>query len=125
MLTSDAEKRALNAMSAAAQAFGQPLPHDCLVRMLKAVVEEISAPDHEPTGLTKRMVETVNFIRKYAAENDGVSPSYAEIQTALGLKSRSSVNRLIVAIERRGALKRGPGIGRNVILVKRPGSRRK
>jgi hypothetical protein len=124
MLPSDVEKRAIASMAATAQAIGKALPHDCLERMLKAAMEEIEAPEAEPMGLTKRMVDTVNFIRKYAAENGGVSPSYAEIQIGLGLKSRSGVNRLIVSLERRRVLKRVPGSSRNIVFLKKPGGRR-
>jgi SOS-response transcriptional repressor LexA len=57
-------------------------------------------------GLTKRQSMTLDFIRAFDRQH-GYAPSYREIADAIGLKGRSGVHRLIVALEERGFITRG------------------
>ena len=68
-------------------------------------------------GLTRRQHELHAFITRYALENDGVSPSYDEMKSALRLASKSGVNRLINSLEERGLLVRLPHQARAVKAV--------
>lgn len=54
-------------------------------------------------GLTPRQKETLDFIKGYI-EARGSSPTYDEIQQAVGLSSKSGVHRLVVGLCERGAL---------------------
>lgn len=63
--------------------------------------------------LTETQVKTLSFIKKFAQEN-GYSPTIAEIAKGLGIKSRSSVHRHIQAIELRGKIKIIPNKRRNI-----------
>ena len=55
--------------------------------------------------LTKKQKELLNHIQSFQAKN-GVTPSYEEMKSALKLKSKSGIHRLIIALEERGFVKR-------------------
>ena len=55
--------------------------------------------------LTKKQKELLNYIQKFQSKN-GVTPSYEEMKSALNLKSKSGIHRLILALEERGFVKR-------------------
>ncbi len=57
--------------------------------------------------LTEQQLRCYNFIKDYK-ERNGIAPSYDELMDMMGLKSKSNINRLIVALEERGAIKRLP-----------------
>ena len=68
-------------------------------------------------GLTRRQRQVFDFIRaKIEAHN--VPPSYDEIKQAVGLKSKSSVARIIDELEERGAIRRLPGRSRSIEIVR-------
>ena len=50
----------------------------------------------------KKLLEYINSFQK----KNGVTPSYEEMKSALDLKSKSGIHRLILALEERGFLKR-------------------
>ena len=50
----------------------------------------------------KKLLEYINSFQK----KNGVTPSYEEMKSALELKSKSGIHRLILALEERGFLKR-------------------
>ena len=50
----------------------------------------------------KKLLEYINSFQK----KNGVTPSYEEMKSALNLKSKSGIHRLILALEERGFLKR-------------------
>lgn len=54
-------------------------------------------------GLTKRQAQALAFIRSYIEAN-GYSPTYRDIQTALALRSKSGVHRLVHRLAERGAI---------------------
>lgn len=51
---------------------------------------------------------------------DAACPSFDEMREALGLKSKSGVHRLVIALEERGHLRRLPNRARAIELLKRP-----
>ena len=55
--------------------------------------------------LTVKQKKLLEFINSFQKKN-GVTPSYEEMKTALDLKSKSGIHRLILALEERGFLKR-------------------
>jgi DNA-binding MarR family transcriptional regulator len=81
------------------------------------VAELLAEPGKMPrAGLTRRESEALSFIRAYGAASDGVSPSYAEIASAIGLKAKSGVHRIIVRLEERGHLRRLAGRARSLAV---------
>ena len=67
-------------------------------------------------GLTPVQADALAFITA-RIRNRGVAPSFAEVATALGLKSRSGVHRIVQALIARGHLRQLPGRARSVALV--------
>ena len=65
--------------------------------------------------LTKKQLELFDFIQKYTADN-GVAPSFDEMRDYMGLKSKSSIHRLISALERKEAVHRIPRQARSIAL---------
>jgi len=66
--------------------------------------------------LTRIQLSVLDFIRAHTAVA-GVSPSYGEIQHALGMSSRGHVHSTILRLERRGAIVRQPGRARTIRVV--------
>ena len=71
--------------------------------------------------LTRKQLELLLFINERLKE-EGVPPSFEEMNTALDLQSKSGVHRLIVALEERGFLKRMPNRARALEVIKLPES---
>ena len=65
--------------------------------------------------LTKKQLELFDFIQKYTQEN-GLAPSFDEMRDYMGLKSKSSIHRLISALERKEAVHRIPRQARSIAL---------
>jgi len=57
-------------------------------------------------GLTPKQAKTLAFIGAYVRENDGVSPTFAEIMEAVGIGSKGEVHRMVSALEVRGHIRR-------------------
>ncbi|WP_054309987.1 MarR family transcriptional regulator [Mesorhizobium sp. 1M-11] len=74
-------------------------------------------------GLTRRQSELLAFLKAYQAAN-GFSPSYAEIAAHLGLNTRSSVNRMVDALQARGAIRRRKGLKRSLEIIENEGAER-
>ena len=55
--------------------------------------------------MTVRQNETLEFIKGYIAST-GVSPTFQEIATAVNLRSKSGVHRLVAGLEERGLIRR-------------------
>lgn len=66
-------------------------------------------------GLTRKQSELLAFIRE--RNQTGVSPSFQEMNEAMGLRSKSGVHRLIIALEERGHIRRLPGRARALEVV--------
>ena len=58
-----------------------------------------------PKGLTPRMRALLAFIQAYSARHEQM-PSFQEMADGLGLRSKSSVHRLITSLEERGHIER-------------------
>lgn len=67
---------------------------------------------------TKKQTELLQFIREFSEEHD-YSPSYREIQTALGLRSVSAVAEHIDNCVTRGFLRKTPGSARSLEIIDR------
>lgn len=65
-------------------------------------------------GLTPKQARCLAAIR--ALSGDGITPSFEEVRSALGLKSKSSVKKLVDGLEERGAVTR-TGTGYRTIQV--------
>lgn len=63
--------------------------------------------------ITKKQLQLFDFIKEYVSEN-GVSPSFNEMRDYLGLKSKSSVHRLVGALEQQHLLHRIPKVARSI-----------
>lgn len=68
-------------------------------------------------GLTPRMAECLAAIRKLTV--DGVPPTYAQIGEAIGLRSKSGVNRLLDGMRARGMVDFGHR-ARSIRIIERP-----
>jgi hypothetical protein len=74
------------------------------------------APRNPKSGLTTNQKNLLAFIKaRYAI--DGVPPSYDEMRDAMGLNSKSGINRLVVALEERGYIRRLPNRARAIVPV--------
>lgn len=89
-----------------------------LIRTNPALAAEIGRQMRslgQPSGLTRRQRELLDFIRSYHSEQ-GVTPTYLEMQEAVGLASRSGIARLVVGLEERGHIERIPHRARSIQL---------
>ncbi len=68
-------------------------------------------------GLTVQQRNLLDFISTYMAAHDGVAPSYEEMCKAVGVRSKSGINRMIVALEERGRIVRLPNHARAIEIV--------
>lgn len=82
--------------------------------LAKEVARQINART-VARGLTARQRECLTFVRSFIAEN-GHSPSFDQIMDALDLASKSSVHRLVSALEARGHINRQYGGARSISL---------
>jgi len=69
--------------------------------------------------LTKKQNELLKFIYEKQREY-GMSPSFDEMKDALGLKSKSGIHRMIIALEERGFVKKLPNKARALEIIKLP-----
>lgn len=67
-------------------------------------------------GLTRKQRAALDFIRAFCLEH-GAAPSFAEIADGLRLKSKSSVHRIVRALEARGHVERRRGQARSLAPV--------
>lgn len=63
--------------------------------------------------MTPKQRECLDFIETFIGPHR-FSPSFEEIQMALGLASKSGVSRLVDALEEQGRITRLPGGARNI-----------
>lgn len=68
------------------------------------------------TSLTARQSDTLAFISSFQAEK-GFGPSIREIGVGVGLTSPSSVHRLVLGLEERGAIRRLSDRARTIEVV--------
>ncbi|MER8827202.1 hypothetical protein NKH73_14030 [Mesorhizobium sp. M0938] len=72
-------------------------------------------------NLTPRQSDALSFIRLHQAEK-GVSPTYDEIASGLGLASKSRAHDLVKGLERRGAVRTQPGMFRTIEIIGEQGA---
>ena len=70
-------------------------------------------------SLTQRQHDLLMFIHQ-TTQASGVSPSYAEMGVGLGLKSKSAIHRLILALVRRDYICRRKGHARAIEVLRLP-----
>lgn len=68
--------------------------------------------------LTQLQSQLLSFIIAYGEKNAGTSPTFEEMRTELGVSSKSSVARIINALEERGFIRRLPGRVRNIEVIR-------
>lgn len=56
-------------------------------------------------GLTSRQLDLLRFIRGFQIANGGVSPSVRECMRGLGLSRPSGIQRMMIGLEERGAIR--------------------
>jgi repressor LexA len=66
--------------------------------------------------LTTKQQETIQFIRKFRAENKQ-SPTVTELSNGLNLKSLRSVTQRLELLEKKGLIKRDPFKHRSIVLL--------
>ena len=66
--------------------------------------------------LTPKMLQLYKLMGEYKDRN-GYMPSYEEMTDMMGLASKSGINRLICAMEARGAIYRLPNQARAIRLL--------
>lgn len=62
------------------------------------------SPMQSCAGLTPAQAQLLSIIHTFATEN-GYAPSFEEMRSEMGLKTKSSVHRLVVGLKERGALR--------------------
>jgi repressor LexA len=70
--------------------------------------------------LTRRQKDLLDFIAMYMSDHDGISPSFDEMKIALGVKSKSVIHNHLVALEKRGVVRRFPKCARSIEIVRPP-----
>lgn len=68
--------------------------------------------------LTREQRRCLDFLISYQKAKGGVSPTHDEIAGALGLHSKSGVNRILVGMEERGFIRRLPFRARAIEILK-------
>lgn len=69
-------------------------------------------------GITERQRDLLIFIKSYLSENGGVAPTHNEMAHALGLSSKSGINRLVCGLEERGFIQRLKDKSRSISIVR-------
>lgn len=69
-------------------------------------------------GLTPKQKKLLSFIERYISANDGISPSFTDMATAMDLKSKSGIHRLVSGLEERGYIHKLPSRARTICLNK-------
>ena len=71
--------------------------------------------------ITSLQSKCLHEVAAYQREHDGVAPSYEELRSALGVKSKSEVHRLLTGLEERGFVRRLKGKVRAIEVLRLPG----
>lgn len=91
--------------------------HPQLARAIAAVIEQRRSS--QPSGLTPKQQELLAYITYYMEKSGGVSPSYTEMATAIGVKSKSTINRVVESLVDRGHVRKALGKTRAITLVRK------
>ena len=91
--------------------------HPQLARAIASVVEQRRSK--ALVGLTPKQHELLSWIAYYMEKSGGVSPSYDEMAIAIGVKSKSTINRIVESLVDRGYIRKALGKTRAITLVKK------
>jgi SOS-response transcriptional repressor LexA len=69
------------------------------------------------SGMTAKQRDLLAFIRFFTAENDGVPPTYREMQDHMGVASMSGLHRLVSGLEERGFIRKLEHRARSIVVV--------
>ncbi len=69
-------------------------------------------------NLTPKQRDLMRFLQRYVDEH-ACCPTFSEMQDALGLASKSGIDRLLGGLERRGFVQRLPHMQRAITILKR------
>lgn len=72
----------------------------------------------EQPGMTHEQAKCLTFVRGYQAQNNGVSPSYAEIAEAVG-RTKSNVHDLLHRMADRGVIRLAAARARSITILVR------
>ena len=67
--------------------------------------------------LTQKQDDLLSYIQDYHRQNGRVSPSFDEMQAAMGLASKSGIHRLLTSLEERGMIRRIKSHARAIEIV--------
>lgn len=67
--------------------------------------------------MTRYQMHCLKFIAKFQAENNGISPSIAEIATGIGITSKGSVIRYLDILENDGLIRRTKHRARSIQII--------
>ena len=67
--------------------------------------------------MTRKQKALLDFIIAYQRDNEGISPSYDEMKDALGLASKSGINRLMVSLKDQGFIHFRPSYARQIFVL--------
>lgn len=73
-------------------------------------------------GLTDKQASLFAFINRYVAENNGTAPNFDQMMSAIGLKSKSGIHRILTALEERGLIRRLANRARAIEIIARDGN---
>lgn len=82
-----------------------------------AIAQLMGSAPAKTGGLTIKQSELLDFMRSYAAQHNGIAPTYDEIMIGMGIGSKSTINRLMVGLEERGYITRMPGQARSIKVI--------
>jgi SOS-response transcriptional repressor LexA len=69
--------------------------------------------------LTRQQKQLFDFLQGYIDRTGGIAPSLEEMTTALGLRSKSNIHRLLGTLTERGYIRRLPHTSRAIEIVRR------
>lgn len=68
--------------------------------------------------MTKAQERLLFYIEQFSTENNGVCPSFEEMKVFMGLRSKSAIHRIVLALEERGHIRRLPNRARSIEVIK-------
>jgi len=93
-----------------------PCCPSCGVKIPLDILRVTPAPSNA-TPPTPKQSRLLGFVRDYQTANNGVSPSFEEMQTALGLRSKGSLHTMIKRAALRNLVTYVPRCSRSLKLV--------
>lgn len=85
--------------------------------LCRAVARLVERDQVAGLGLTFKQQKLFDFIKEYDRRHH-VAPTYLEMADHMGVVSKSNINRLVVALEDRGVIRRLPNRARAIEIVR-------